>query len=170
MSASLFDHRRQQYTRSFCCGVVCPWSWRDWACTLRVSRVVRHFLLHGGTLTCKKYLGEDNMARLGSAVSLHRPVRAVPLSIDPDIAPFSSIRSASSTKDRKKGCAYDPGAIMIQGALQNQTLRYMTVRLRNPCERSWAMGADMAAPGDFFLEVWTKMFLRTRSRYRHGNK
>ena len=29
-----------------------------------------------------------------------------------------------STKDRKKGCAYDPGALNKQGALKNQTLRY----------------------------------------------
>ena len=34
------------------------------------------------------------------------------------------MRLTSSTKDRKKGCAYDPGALMIQGVLQNQTLRY----------------------------------------------
>ena len=71
--------------------------------------MVRHFLLHGGTLTCKKYLGEDNMARLGSAVSLHRPVRAVPLSIDPDIAPFSSIRSACAVLKTGRR-----GALMIQ--------------------------------------------------------
>ena len=31
----------------------------------------------------------------------------------------------SSTKDWKKGCAYDPGALNKQGALQNQTLRYI---------------------------------------------
>ena len=36
------------------------------------------------------------------------------------------MRLTSSTKDVKKGCAYDPGALMIQGALQNQTLRYIT--------------------------------------------
>ena len=32
------------------------------------------------------------------------------------------MRLTSSTKDRKKGCAYDPGALNKQGALQNQTL------------------------------------------------
>ena len=48
--------------------------------------------------------------------------------VDPDIMPFSSIRSAcirsTSTKDGKKECAYDPGALNKQGALKNQTIRY----------------------------------------------
>ena len=41
------------------------------------------------------------------------------------------MRLTSSTKDGKKGCAYDPGALMIQGALQNQTLRYPVGRVLN---------------------------------------
>ena len=74
-------------------------------------------------LTCK----EDNMAKAWKC-RVSTPVRAVPLLIDPDSAIFfdqKRMRLTSSTKDRKKGCAYDPGALMIQGALQNQTLRYM---------------------------------------------
>ena len=34
------------------------------------------------------------------------------------------------TKDKKKGCAYDPGALNKQGALKNQTLRYMHMHAR----------------------------------------
>ena len=34
------------------------------------------------------------------------------------------MRLTRSTKDKKKGCAYDPGALNKQGALKNQTLRY----------------------------------------------
>ena len=34
------------------------------------------------------------------------------------------MRLTRSTKDRKKGCAYDAGALNKQGALKNQTLRY----------------------------------------------
>ena len=32
------------------------------------------------------------------------------------------MRLIRSTKDRKKGCAYDPGALNKQGTLKNQTL------------------------------------------------
>ena len=86
------------------------------------SRVSRHFLLHGGTLTVAKYLGEDNVTKAWKC-RVSTPVRALPLSIDPDIAPFSSIRSACAYKQAvlKTGRR---GALMIQGALQNQTLRY----------------------------------------------
>ena len=47
-------------------------------------------------------------------------VRAVPLSIPISCLFFDQKRMhlTKSTKDRKKGCAYDPGA------LKNQTLRY----------------------------------------------
>ena len=201
MSAALFDHRRQQYTRSFCCGAVCPWSWRDWASVYLAS------FLCGATLFAPRrdaYLQKVSGRRQhGKAWKCRVSTPACPRCAAVDRSRYRAIffdqKRMRSTKDRKKGCAYDPGALMIQGALQNQTLRYVTVRLRNPCERSWAMGgagrgsnsvwapsrdytfslqfcqrlksgADMAAPGDFFLEVWTKMFLRTRSRYRHGNK
>ena len=34
------------------------------------------------------------------------------------------MRLIRSTKHRKKGCAYDPGALNKQGVLKNQTLRY----------------------------------------------
>ena len=34
------------------------------------------------------------------------------------------MRLTRSTKDRKKGCAYDPGVLNKQGVLKNQTLRY----------------------------------------------
>ena len=38
-----------------------------------------------------------------------------------DIATFSSrMRLTRSTKDRKKGCTYDPGALNKQGALKNR--------------------------------------------------
>ena len=75
-----------------------------------------------------KFLGEDNVAKAWKC-RVTTPVRAVPLSIDPDIAPFSSsacavLKTRRRGKDRKKGCTYDPGVLMIQGALQNQTLRY----------------------------------------------
>ena len=36
---------------------------------------------------------------------------------------FWSASEHHNTKDRKKGCAYDPGALNKQGALKNQTLR-----------------------------------------------
>ena len=35
------------------------------------------------------------------------------------------MRLTRSTKDRKKGCAYDPGALNKQVALKNQTLWYV---------------------------------------------
>ena len=69
-----------------------------------------------------KYLGEDNVAkawkcRVSTPVDQSR-YRAI-------FFDQKRMRLISSTKDRKKGCAYDPGALMIQGALQNQTLRYI---------------------------------------------
>ena len=54
---------------------------------------------------------------------LHRPVstkRCLRCAAVADIAP-DFLRS----EDWKKGCAYDPGALNKQGALQSQTLRYM---------------------------------------------
>ena len=42
--------------------------------------------------------------------------------VDPDMAAFSSTRT--STKDKKKECAYDSGALNNQGTLKKQTLRY----------------------------------------------
>ena len=46
--------------------------------------------------------------------------------VDPHIAVFDQkrMRLTRSTKDKKKGCAYDPGALNKQGALKNQTLLY----------------------------------------------
>ena len=74
-----------------------------------------------------KYLGEDNVAKAWKC-RVSTPVRAVPLSIDPDIAPFSSIRSACSTiNDRKKGCAFDPGALMFR--VRFKTILYGYVQL-----------------------------------------
>ena len=35
------------------------------------------------------------------------------------------MRLTRSTKDSKKGCAYDPGARNELGALKNQTLQYV---------------------------------------------
>ena len=67
--------------------------------------------------------------RLGSAVSLYLSAlcrcRSIPTSrhfLQSEAHVFNK-----RTKDRKKGCAYDPGALMIQGALQNQTLWYVTL-------------------------------------------
>ena len=39
------------------------------------------------------------------------------------------MRLTRSTKDRNKGCAYDPGALNKQGAIKNQTLRYVISKM-----------------------------------------
>ena len=71
------------------------------------SRVVRHFLLHGGTLTCKvsgrrqRGKGLEVPCLRYAAVDRYR-YRAI-------FFDQKHMRLTSSTKDRKKRCAYDPG-------------------------------------------------------------
>ena len=76
-----------------------------------------------------KFLGEYNVAIKGLEVPC---LYTCPRCAAVDRSQYRDIffnqkhmRLTSSTEDRKKGCAYDPGALMIQGALQNQTLRYV---------------------------------------------
>ena len=95
------------------------------------SRVVRHFLLHGGTLTCK-VSGRRQRGKGLEVPCLNTCPRCAAVDRTRYRAIFfdqKRMRLTSSTKDRKKGCAYDPGALMIQGALQNQTLRYIGTKL-----------------------------------------
>ena len=58
-------------------------------------------------------------------------VRAVPLSIPISLFDQKRMHLTRSTKDRKKGCAYDPGALNKQGALKNQTLRYFSSSMQD---------------------------------------
>ena len=63
--------------------------------------------------------------------SLHRPVstKRCPRCAAVDRSRYRAIFFGACTKDKKKGCAYDPGALNKQGALQNQTLRYLPMPL-----------------------------------------
>ena len=127
----IFDHRRQYYTRSFCCGAVRPWSWRDWACTSReFSRVFAATLFapRRDAYSCK-VLGRRQRGKGLEVPCLYTCPRSAAVDRSRYRAIFfdqKRMRLTSSTKDVKKGCAYDPGALMIQGALQKQTLRYIT--------------------------------------------
>ena len=51
-------------------------------------------------------------------------VHAVPLSSPISLFDQKRMRLTKSTKDRKKGCTYDPGVLNKQGALKIQTLWY----------------------------------------------
>ena len=76
-----------------------------------------------------KYLGEDNMAKAWKCrVSTYTCPRCAAVDRSRYRTIFFDQKRmclTSSTKDRKKGCAYDPGVLKIQGALQNQTIRYI---------------------------------------------
>ena len=90
--------------------------------------MVRHFLLHGGTLTCK-VSGIRQRCKDLEVPCLYTCPRCAAVDRTRYRAIFfdqKRMRLTSSTKD-KKGCAYDPGVLMIQDALQNQTLRYVTM-------------------------------------------
>ena len=89
------------------------------------SRVVRHSLLHRGMLTCN-VSGRRQRGNGLEVPCLYTCPRRATVDRSRYRAIFfdqKRMHLTSSTKDRKKGCAYDPGALMIQGALQNQTLR-----------------------------------------------
>ena len=74
------------------------------------SRVVRHFLLHGGTLTCK-VSGRRQYGKGLEVPCLYTCLRCAAV----DRSRYRAIFfDQKRTKDRKKGCAYDPGALMTR--------------------------------------------------------
>ena len=87
------------------------------------SRVVRHFLLHGGTLTCKV-----SGRRRGKGLEvpcLYTYPRCAAVDRSRYRAIFFDQKRmylTSSTKDRKKGCAYDPGCTLKPNSTVNYWL------------------------------------------------
>ena len=59
-----------------------------------------------------------------STCTIPYALSTVPMSYRAFFFDQKRMRLTRSTKDKKKGCAYDPGALNKQGVLKNQTLRY----------------------------------------------
>ena len=63
-----------------------------------------------------------------------------------------------STKDRKKGCAYDPGALNKQGALKSQTLRYVRGRITYMYVCAWCYLRNYCIPETLQIYLYIYMY------------
>ena len=98
------------------------------------SRVVRHFCSTEGCL-----LGRRQRGKGLEVPCLYTCPRCAAVDRSRYRAIFFDQKCmclTSSTKDRKKGCACDPDVLMIQDALQNQTLQYTCTHVR-ACTCKW---------------------------------